>query len=191
MDQPTSTEPGYCQCGCGERTTLVRNTSHTRGERKGDHCRFVRGHHSRRRGPEYVVVDGGCWEWAGRRDDRGYGQLGIQGRSFRAHRVFFERFKGPIPEGLCVLHHCDNPPCVNPDHLYAGTQLDNARDRISRKRNAVQSRSANSNAKLTERQVCEIRSRFTGSWGEKSRLAREYGVGFTAIADIIAGRSWA
>lgn len=73
----------------------------------------------------------GCWIWTGPRDRFGYGRCG---RSGLAHRYAWECTVGPIPEGLKILHHCDNPPCVNPFHLYAGTPADNTRDGITRGR---------------------------------------------------------
>jgi hypothetical protein len=79
----------------------------------------------------WTVTDKGCWEWNGKRNDQGYGIVhaarhGLD--SARAHRVMFELNAGPIPDGMVIRHRCDNPPCVNPDHLQVGTQRDNARD---------------------------------------------------------------
>ena len=74
----------------------------------------------------------GCWLWDGGVNPSGYGVLGIIGRNQRAHRVSFEEFNGPIPEGMHVLHRCDVKSCVNPNHLYAGTVQDNANDRVKR-----------------------------------------------------------
>jgi hypothetical protein len=70
-----------------------------------------------------------CIEWTGARDRYGYGMRRWNGRTTRAHRVAWEQANGPIPAGLSVLHRCDNPPCINVDHLYAGTHQDNMRDR--------------------------------------------------------------
>ena len=77
-------------------------------------------------------VPGGCWEWTGCRD-KGHGKgYGLMGFNVRAHRYSYERFVGPIPRGMLVLHSCDNPGCVNPEHLRVGTDADNMRDRDSR-----------------------------------------------------------
>ena len=74
-----------------------------------------------------------CWEWSAAKDNWGYGLF--YGDSFtRAHRMAWVLTNGPIPEGLCVLHACDNPPCCNPAHLWLGTHLDNARDRENKGR---------------------------------------------------------
>jgi len=69
-----------------------------------------------------------CIEWRGTRTQSGYGQKYINGKRYRTHRLAWEWAYGPIPEGILVLHHCDNPPCCNPNHLFLGTQSDNMRD---------------------------------------------------------------
>lgn len=77
----------------------------------------------------------GCWIWQAATTSKGYGSFWLNGRQERAHRASYTLFRGPIPDGLRVLHHCDTPACVNPEHLYLGTDLDNARDRDQRARN--------------------------------------------------------
>jgi hypothetical protein len=76
----------------------------------------------------YKIMPSGCWEWIGSKNDFGYGLLLIDKVQIRAHRYSYERSKGPIPRGLVIMHSCDNPPCVNPDHLSLGTRLENNRD---------------------------------------------------------------
>lgn len=81
------------------------------------------------------ITPSGCWEWTGMRDPKGYGYVTVPGKgSRRAHRVSYEEFVGPIPPGLCVMHACDNPPCINPSHLSVGTTRDNMHDMIRKGR---------------------------------------------------------
>lgn len=82
-------------------------------------------------------VDSGCWEWRGRRNWNGYGVVSLARRDLsdaRVHRLMFERYYGPIPDGMVIRHKCDNPPCSNPDHLELGTQNDNVQDMKDRGR---------------------------------------------------------
>lgn len=85
------------------------------------------------------MMDSECIEWTGYRLPSGYGQTRVKGRGLqRAHRVAWEEVHGPIPEGMYVCHRCDNPPCVNVDHLFLGTPVDNATDMTSKERHASQ-----------------------------------------------------
>lgn len=81
-----------------------------------------------------VPAENGCLEFSGARDNRGYGQIGIAHVRYRAHRVAWEGVYGPIPDGLCVLHRCDNPPCCNVAHLFLGTKADNNADMAAKGR---------------------------------------------------------
>lgn len=81
-----------------------------------------------------VVRSDNCWEWTGSRNDFGYGLFYLKGDQVRAHRYSYERAFGAVPDGLYVLHKCDNPKCVRPDHLFLGTLVDNSRDMVSKGR---------------------------------------------------------
>jgi hypothetical protein len=132
-----------------------------------------------------------CWPWTGGiLKPFGYGafrpRYGVH-RKNRAHRFSYELAYGPIPDALCVLHHCDNPPCCNPAHLFLGTRGDNAADRASKHRTACGER--NHFTKLTTQQVLDIRERY--AHGETRRtLGAIYGVTPDNIRAIVLRLSW-
>lgn len=137
----------------------------------------------------------GCWEWSGDRHPAGYGYITRKGNGIRrrtvAHRVSWEMFVGPIPAGLLVCHHCDNPPCVNPEHLFIGTNADNRRDSVNKGRHGHGACRGDAHpfAKLDENKVREIRAlRAAGVVG--SRLAERFGVSVGLIHNITARRVW-
>lgn len=136
-----------------------------------------------------------CWNWVGCKDAKGYGEIGVGGKrgTAFAHRVSFELHNGQIPVGLHVLHRCDNPSCVRPDHLFLGTHSDNMQDMWEKGRGrcdgAGRRGSANGNHRLTEPQVIEIRSRVS-SGATRRGLAREFNVSKTLISLIANGAVW-
>lgn len=81
-----------------------------------------------------VNSETGCWEWTKSRGKKGYGQIWVVDKFIRVPRAAYEEYIGPIPEGLKVLHHCDNPPCFNPEHLFVGTQSENILDSVAKGR---------------------------------------------------------
>lgn len=131
-----------------------------------------------------------CWPWLRAINRLGYGTIGRgPGRHDRAHRVSYELHVGPIPQGLHVLHSCDNRACVNPAHLRVGTHADNMRDMKERGRqNAARGERAGL-AKLTAEQVLAIRARRAA--GERQiALAREYGIDKTQVWNIVTRKVW-
>jgi hypothetical protein len=137
-----------------------------------------------------------CWPWTGarssKRPGRNHGMLSIGGRSVVASRVAWELARGAIPEGLCVLHRCDNPPCCNPGHLYLGTNADNVADRCARRRGGGW-RIAGENhveAKLTEDAVLHMRSEYAGGTVSFRELGRRHGVTSQAARYAVTGRTW-
>lgn len=136
--------------------------------------------------------EGDCLVWIGQKDPRGYGKLKLAGRQQRAHRLMFELIKGPMPAGMVVLHSCDNTSCVNPAHLSAGTQADNVADMCAKGRRASTKGENNPRARLTQKQVDEIRARFVryDRRNGARQISREYGVSKTVIQDIVTDRIW-
>lgn len=139
----------------------------------------------------WVETPEDCWEWAGGRFQRGmrYGRVSWGGVSVGAHRLAYETWVGPIPEGFLVRHKCDNPPCINPEHLEVGTPADNARDMIERGRKVVTRGEARHNAKLTEDQVIQIRELYSEGVGQMD-LATRFGVTNKNISAIVLGKTW-
>lgn len=107
------TDPTPCACGCGEHA------------KPGN--RFIHGHNSHRSHIKYVVGDGGCWNWTGSHWRNGYGRMKVKGRWRQAHRIYWERENGPVPDGRELDHVCCNKTCVNPAHLEPVTHAENMR----------------------------------------------------------------
>ena len=133
--------------------------------------------------------ENGCWEWTGACSGFGHGNFVISRRNLGAHRVSWEIARGRIPDGVCVLHRCDNPPCVNPAHLFLGTKFDNARDRHSKGRDGDHRGSMNGRSKVKEHDAALIL--FLATCGAKrSRLAAMFGLSISSVDDICSGRTW-
>ncbi len=160
----------------------------------------------------------GCWLWNGMRTHSGYGRFRIGGKICRAHRIAWELVYGTIPEGIFVLHKCDNRVCVNPEHLFLGSHNDNMKDMVKKNRQATGMQSGHythpertargirsgrythpertargeghGRAKLTWDQVNTIRATDVSRYGTQSELAREYRVTPSQIWFIRSGRQW-
>ena len=140
---------------------------------------------------QYVIVGMDCWGWAGATTDWGYGVLRLDAPSRRmalAHRVSWELHNGPVPDGLWILHRCDNPPCANPAHLYPGSHDANMRDAKSRRR--MQFGGERHNARLSAAKVHEIRVACAAGLSQ-AVLATRFGVSQPTISDVVTGRTWA
>lgn len=138
-----------------------------------------------------VDKSGECWIWAASLDEHGYGQFRLNGRTQKATRVAHDLFKFPVPRDLHVLHNCDNPACVRPEHLFLGTQKENGEDMQKKKRSPWGER--NGLAKLSAQQVLEIRETLEankGIRGIQTRLAERFGVGQDQISRIASGKRW-
>jgi len=120
-----------------------------------------------------------CWPWLAAKSRDGYGKLGLASHTLRAHRVAWWLANGPLPEGMCVCHHCDSVGCVNPSHLFLGTYADNAADMVQKGRQY---------SKLTEEDVRTIREEYATT--TQKVLARKYGVAQPTVSQAILGDTW-
>jgi hypothetical protein len=136
-----------------------------------------------------------CWEWTAAKKRTGYGVIGDARRGrwllTLAHRLSWELHFGPIPDGLCVLHRCDNPGCVNPNHLSLGTKRENTADMIhkGRARGGSSKGSDNGNSKLTEEQVVAMRIK-RSSGASLSAVASEFGIARTYACAVCRRKHW-
>jgi len=139
----------------------------------------------------WTVTDDGCFEWSGSiKKDWGYGMFSIKtSTSYPAHRFIYEHTHGELPDDIFVCHNCDNPACVNVDHLFPGTAGDNNRDRHSKGRSGWAPKEDNGNHKLTLDEVREIRAKYVAGTLQRD-LADAYGVHQTAISSIVRGATW-
>lgn len=146
-----------------------------------------------------VVKTGECWEWTGSQDVHGYGQinLGQPRKLMLTHRLSWQFANGPIPEGMKILHKCDNPRCVRPDHLFIGTMADNTRDMMNKHRHHSHNHTNymprgkdhhyyNAGPKLTRKIAEKIRK----SDEPQYVLAKKYGVHQSLISMIKSGKIW-
>jgi hypothetical protein len=180
---PTDEIPyGYCRCGCGQKTSIATRNEARRGHVKGEPMPFLQ-HHNPPLPPwapherEYRVESRGyetpCWIWQRAISSTGYGTItrrrGVRGL---AHRLYYEWFVGPIPDGLVIDHLCRNPACVNPEHLEPVAQTENVR--------------RGAGTKLTYEQVEAIRA----STETNAALGLKYGIHPAHISRVRRGKKW-
>ena len=139
----------------------------------------------------------GCWLWIGGLVGKtGYGEIHCRPHGvLRAHRVAWELYHNPVPKGFYVLHRCDVPSCVNPDHLFLGTQLENMRDMRRKGRHIKAQKFISHEIKrprsiLTSTIASEIRELYAAGAGTQYELATQFGVTQTTISNIVSGKVW-
>jgi hypothetical protein len=135
-----------------------------------------------------VKKSSGCWNWTARKNKDGYGQVWINHKSYYAHRISWSLKNGEIPKGMYILHSCDNPGCVNPNHLFLGTQADNVMDCFKKGKTTFGER--DHFAKLKEKEVFEIRRLYKTGVVSQKLLSKMFMVSNTQINLIVRGVSW-
>jgi len=185
-----------CVCEFCKTTFVIHRCRHRRGE--GRYCSQACYHRAKvtpliDRFFRYVgrKQESGCILWTGC-TTQGYGVIGcgVPGskKMLRASHVSYELFVGPVPGGLFVLHKCDNPPCINPTHLFLGTQTDNMADKVTKNRHHKGEEHVS--AKLSNEKVLAIRRRYAAREANQYQLAAEYGVAQSLIWRVINKRVW-
>ena len=138
--------------------------------------------------PRLMAETGACVECSGYRNKSGYGRSRFQGKKRLAHRAAWESAFGPVPPGMCVLHKCDNPPCINPAHLFLGTIADNNADCVAKGRNRGAIGERHAGTVLTESDIPIIRA--LARRLEQKEIARAMGVGTSTIGRVVRRQSW-
>lgn len=131
----------------------------------------------------WTVTPSGCWEWNGALDDNGYGQMAVnRGRPWKSYRIAYEAWVKVPEENVDICHTCDNPPCINPDHLFEGTRQANVDDMIAKRRNANGERAGH---KVTDAQVDLIRSEYAVGGVSQRSLGAKYGISQAQVSNIV------
>jgi len=140
-----------------------------------------------------VDIADNCWNWTASRNQYGYGRMCIttsykKKKWLQAHRISYAIFYGPIPEGKIICHHCDNPACVRPDHLYCGTWANNTHDAVVRGNMNVGVK--NGNSRFTEVDIIDIRNKYSTGKFTYRQIANEYNTYPMTICDIVRRKRW-
>ncbi len=185
-EDSTDVPYGHCWCGCGRETDIATRTSVSRGRLQGQPMRYVQSHTGRiLSGPMYVVEDRDydtpCWIWQRNTNSWGYGYTTVEGKSYRAHRLFYEREHGSLQEGEELHHLCcefanGSRRCVRPSHLSPVTHAENGQ--------------RGNQAKLTRTQVDEIRRLYSSGVHSIGGLSKRFGVSDTHILRIVRREVW-
>lgn len=131
--------------------------------------------------------NGDCWEWQGKRDQDGYGRFSVQNKAFKPHRFSYKLANGKLPEDLLVCHSCDNPPCVNPKHLFLGSNRDNMQDMVNKGRSLKGE--ANRVSKLNGGKVKFIRNLYKNGYN-CAQISRMFKMDSSTIGDIVNRKYW-
>lgn len=135
-----------------------------------------------------METQGDCWIWKNSKTPAGYGKFMYRKKHWLTHRLSYYFANGEIPLGMQVLHRCDNPSCINPNHLFLGTQAMNMKDMVAKNRSLKGTK--HPSAKLTEEQVRMIRTEWGGRVKSVEAISEQYGFSKSGICGIIHNRNW-
>lgn len=197
-----------CECGCGQPAPIANRSNTKYGWIKGEPLKYLRYHRPKGKyaksaesrfwskvskdGPIHPVLNTACREWSGNMSGFGYGRFWDGANDVSAHRFSYILHYSAIPDGLWVLHKCDNPICTNPEHLFAGTRQDNVDDMIAKNRHRqghCPAGESNPSAKLTESDVLAIRA-MAQAGTRRKLIAEQFGVSLPLIEKIISRSVW-
>jgi HNH endonuclease len=187
-----------CKCDCGRHQIVLSPHLRSGRARSCNDCSRTRQSEARKIPIEQrfwarvVKHEPGCWEWTGFLNHDGYGLLSRGRTKVGAHRLSWEIHFGSIPDGMYVCHHCDNPQCARPDHLFLGTQRDNMRDCGRKRRNHIRAQDGeqNTSAALTNADARRIREMYATSMLKASDIAAQVGVSRGVVASVVSGRTY-
>lgn len=165
---------GYCRCGCGQKTNRADRNHKRFGWTKGEPFEYITQHQNYAKRKGYVVDEHGCHVWQGQRSQR-YPSIKLKGKPVKVHIWAWEEAHGPIPDGMVLHHHCDNPRCINVEHLEVVTTARNVH--------------LGPQIKLTMEKAEQIRQ-LAGEGYTYRKLAEMYGVSKTTIENVVYGYTW-
>lgn len=179
-----------CKCECGNIRKNINYANLKKGTyrscgclRKDENYKYHENEYKKKRIEKNIKKNGlGCWEWQKRINFLGYGQIKSEKKTELAHRVSYKVFIGEIPENKCVLHTCDNRKCVNPEHLWVGDDIDNAKDRMEKGRNNHYKK------RLDKEDVKKIRKAYPQM--SMTKLAKKYERNLSCIWCILTNKTW-
>jgi len=185
-----------CICDCG-KTKIVNGVALRKNKTKSCGCiNAPKGEEAIQRLKKIlekkskINLETGCLEWIGRNIKHfGYGAVGFKGKQLRTHRASWLIYRGEIPKGKLVCHKCDNPKCINVDHLFLGSYKENMEDMLKKRRGVFVNGERQGLCKLNEKQVVEIRNKRASGILYKE-LAKEYGVAQNCIFSIVHRKTW-
>ncbi len=177
----TSIPYGYCHCGCGRKTGVPKGNSYAQGRYKGVPVHYVHGHNGRCTGPMYLERDRGhdtlCWIWQHNFDTFGYGKFQFDRKTILAHRHFYEKRHGSLPKNIHLHHLCEQPDCMNPDHLQPLTPAAHAHIRKT--------------TKLDFEKVEKMKKLYADGGYSYRTLGLEFGVATMSAYNAVNGKTWA
>ena len=153
---------------------------------------FITDKHKRKIKKQTIIGKDGCLLWSGYKDKNGYGIMNMKSKNRKVHRVVYYLTFGSIPDGMFICHTCDNPSCINPDHLFLGTPNDNVQDMVRKGRGRIGGKphpgQKNGMSKLTNEDVLFIRKNYKTI--KYKEIAKMFGVSISCIQRICLNKSW-